>query len=1319
MLRMPRTWAVAIAVAASCALATPTLALAELSQTAPPQNIGLSATDEEDASGDDGAGGGDTEPGGEDTPVEEPEKKPVAKIGETNYTSLDDAVEKAEEDATIELLSDCELTKGFNKSLTFTGTGKITINKQLTSNGEGWMCFGLYNPSRVLTFDGAGVSVDWKSEVGTEPWLMLSLSGTLKVTNGATFKMTVDSGSSGGRNAIYLNENSTIEISNGSRFEIWGYDTAGKEGQGLQLDKTGAAKINVTGKSTFLIDGTNRGYVNSPEIYVEDSNFTVQNCTSNASNGGKFTAVNSNVSFIDNDGHGLSAGDISFTEKTTFTARGNGYYGAYASSSFSVDGSSTVDVISNSSGGDFAGLKLTSGVTNGCVKSGAIVNIVNNYCSGLSNNGKVVFEEGVKLTITGNLNDKGTASHGGGIYNSGNSANLTLPSDAVIYNNHAKTDGDDIYNNTTSTIRFSNVGEGWKLDGIGIDKIADSCTDTIDGWYLDGAEANGDGSFSLTGGKNRWEAHADAIDGIYAEKFNPFAKDETEEDEDGSSNTDGASLISGLIALFTGGDANDDTADSAGTEGSNGSDDNVDEGFSQPTPVTVTGPIALKAAHGLGTVAVRPADITIYMGGDHGYKGTIDGEGDWIEENVTVNSLPEPGFYFTLSDDINSALQDALENSGVTDVDSETVDLSSYMKIYTHDYANGANNSELNWKLERYGGEHSGAYGKFIYRIVPDPADGQTAQPVRLQFTSEDGTKTFTSSDFTPDTSLQQQYKMKLYTELVENDKVVFEVDTNGFGENGGQKYFSGMELEDGILNIRYTTEDVSTTEVLGENDNVEEMMTDPANAGKAFAQHSKGVEFFINDSEVDVTGTAAPSLLFDDLVDSEDVSGAATYRSQLARKAKSTLDAAGIDIDIDGYQAKYLDLVDANNANVWLRASEPTTVYWPYPSGTNANTSFYLVHVKDLHRDEPLTGNALSEAITSAGTEVIPVANTGYGVKFETDGFSPFVLVWGTSNPDEPVIPTPDPDPDPSDPSKPDTDVDKELDGRDLVAGEFSFTIAATGANASSVSPRSLTGRNDAAGNVTFAGEGFTFKEAGTYTFTVSENLPSDDDPAADGIQSGGVTYDESSFTLTAEVTEGAGGKLAVSWRAPERAIAFRNSYEPSGSVDVTLGATKVLEGRDLAAGEFAFELRNRDGELVATAANAADGSVTFGAIHLTEPGTYTYTITEVAGDLEGVTYDGATHTAVITVADNGDGTLSATVSYDGGDALPVFTNVYEAPEEPTEPGEPGEPGQPSDPGKSIPQTGDSSMLTVAIIQALAVAAIAAGLVLRHRSRR
>lgn len=438
----------------------------------------------------------------------------VAQIGDTTYATLDEAVETAEEGATIELLQDCELTKGFNKTLTFTGTGKITINKQLTSNGEGWMCFGLYDPSRVLTFDGSGVEVEWNSEVGTSPWLMLSLSGTLNVTNGAKVTFTVDSGSTGSRNAIYMNAGSSINVTNGSTFIINGYGTAGKEGQGLQLNETGTASVNVTGNSTFIINGTNRGYVNSPTIYVENSTFTVQNCTANASNGGNFTAINSKINYLNNSGHGLSAGDV-IIKNSEFTAENNGYYGVYATAAFLVDSTSTVTVTKNSWAGDYAGLKLTSGVTSGLVEAGAVVTITGNYCSGLSNNGKVVFEEGAKLTIMNNVNDKGTTSNGGGVYNSGSSANLTLPSDAVIYNNHADSAGDDIFSNTTSTIIFGKVGADWVLD---------DCNQMIDGWYDDSADA-------------RWEAHAETEEGNHIVLFDEFAEDT------------GLATVTGLTAL--------------------------------------------------------------------------------------------------------------------------------------------------------------------------------------------------------------------------------------------------------------------------------------------------------------------------------------------------------------------------------------------------------------------------------------------------------------------------------------------------------------------------------------------------------------------------------------------------------------------------------------------------------------------------------------------------------------------------------------------------------------------------------------------------
>ncbi len=422
-----------------------------------------------------------------------PEGEPVAMIGTEPYTSLDDAVEKAEEGSTITLLKDCELTKGFNKTLTFTGHHKITIPKQLTSNGEGWMCFGLGDPSRVLTFDG--VEVEWLSD-GSAPWLMLSLSGTLNVTNGANLTFKFDSKTTKTRNAIYMNEGAVLNVTNASTFQILGVGTEGTAGQGIQLDKTGESTINITDGSTFLIDGTNRGYVNSPVINVEDSTFTVQNCTSNASNGGNFTAINSKVTYQNNKGHGLSAGDV-ILKNTDFLSNNNGLYGVYVNGEFLVDKDSTMTVTNNSYDGDCAGVNLTATVNDGRVEAGAVVTITGNKCSGFSSRGVCTFEEGSKLTITNNINDKGSASYGGGIYNTKSTAHLTLPSDAVIYNNHAVTGGDDIYN--TGEITFNGVGSDWILDDTNL---------PITGWYFDG---NNNGATT-----NRWSKSN------YYELFNLF-----------------------------------------------------------------------------------------------------------------------------------------------------------------------------------------------------------------------------------------------------------------------------------------------------------------------------------------------------------------------------------------------------------------------------------------------------------------------------------------------------------------------------------------------------------------------------------------------------------------------------------------------------------------------------------------------------------------------------------------------------------------------------------------------------------------------------
>lgn len=121
---------------------------------------------------------------------------------------------------------------------------------------------------------------------------------------------------------------------------------------------------------------------------------------------------------------------------------------------------------------------------------------------------------------------------------------------------------------------------------------------------------------------------------------------------------------------------------------------------------------------------------------------------------------------------------------------------------------------------------------------------------------------------------------------------------------------------------------------------------------------------------------------------------------------------------------------------------------------------------------------------------------------------------------------------------------------------------------------------------------------------------------------------------------------------------LVFKNSYSASATT-ATISARKVLEGRDLAAGEFEFVLLDADGKAVRTARNAAGGSVTFDAIEYSAPGAYTYTIAEGAGNAGGVTYDGRRHEVKVTVIDNGAGALVATVEY--ADEA-TFVNTYKA---------------------------------------------------------
>ncbi len=225
---------------------------------------------------------------------------------------------------------------------------------------------------------------------------------------------------------------------------------------------------------------------------------------------------------------------------------------------------------------------------------------------------------------------------------------------------------------------------------------------------------------------------------------------------------------------------------------------------------------------------------------------------------------------------------------------------------------------------------------------------------------------------------------------------------------------------------------------------------------------------------------------------------------------------------------------------------------------------------------------------------------------------------------------------------------VTKQLTGRDMAAGEFAFELLEGDKVVA-------TGTNSADGSVALSP--ITYTKPGTHSYMLRE--------VGGGTHKAGVEYDGSVFTVTTTVTDNGDGTLSVTHKVDNdaNAVGFTNSYAPAAT-SVTLGASKVLNGKSLEDGEFSFALEGEDGTQL-TAGNDANGMVVFPAIQYSEAGTYQYTLSEVKGSETGVTYDEAAYAVTVAVEDDGEGSLVATVSYEDGKA-PVFNNTYQEPEGP-----------------------------------------------------
>lgn len=342
-------------------------------------------------------------------------------------------------------------------------------------------------------------------------------------------------------------------------------------------------------------------------------------------------------------------------------------------------------------------------------------------------------------------------------------------------------------------------------------------------------------------------------------------------------------------------------------------------------------------------VVVTPAAITIYMGGANGYEGAVVDE---ETGSITASSsLPEPGFLFTLPEMLKDAL--AANHADLTDITFREPD------------------SGKEWTAEFYADGAS-----TVYRLVPSGDQ----EPVRVQFTNAQG-QTVTEDKFEVGENINQTLTMTLYKGDVGVIYAIYD----------GVQY--PIRLGKSTLTVRGVTDEAQYATVTGG--------TAAPEAGKPAVTAESGTIYTINDSDVPVEDASGVALLFDSIIDAngEDRAGMLEDKAEDTMETLNKEPASG---NRFAYSFQYLDLVDTNNGNAWVKASQNVTIYWPYPAGTNKDTEFTLLHFEGLHRemDTSEIGDQIANCTVSEVTSV-KKTDTHLVLKVGSAGFSPFALVW------------------------------------------------------------------------------------------------------------------------------------------------------------------------------------------------------------------------------------------------------------------------------------------------------------------------------------
>ena len=363
-----------------------------------------------------------------------------------------------------------------------------------------------------------------------------------------------------------------------------------------------------------------------------------------------------------------------------------------------------------------------------------------------------------------------------------------------------------------------------------------------------------------------------------------------------------------------------------------------------------------------GAISIRPADITIYMGGEEGYDAVVGTGNELLDTN---NSLPLPLFHIEAPTGVKP------EN--LTFISSDVIPGTGIPK---------------KWSVSVAGETRE---GKTLYYLNKE---NDAQDDVRIQYTNNDSA--ITSDQFDPNEvkDLYLDYTAKLYTGTV-NVGGVRAVDTTD-----NKDY--GLRLGEGTLRVRAVEDGSGTpdTNPVYPVQNEEPATKLPANTAAVVAE--QGTKYRLNHTTVKVEAKGV-GLLFDDIYDKDN--GQGQREKTLIACSDKAIGPAASNV-IRYHQAKYLDLVDQNNGNAWVQTMDGKSVkvVWAYPEGTDKNTKFTLLHFEGLHRDDADDASSGYETtdIEKVTPENVNITNTDAGITFEVSsgGFSPFVLIWEKAKP-------------------------------------------------------------------------------------------------------------------------------------------------------------------------------------------------------------------------------------------------------------------------------------------------------------------------------